>query len=73
MKKIVSFGDSFVFGSELKNNPNGALAWPGLAANNLGVAYQTHAVPGCSNDHIARQIYSYFANNPTQDTLAVQI
>lgn len=71
MKKIVSFGDSFVFGSELKNNPNGSLAWPGLAAKRLGIEYQTCAVPGCGNDHIAQQIYSYFANNPTQDTLAV--
>ena len=71
MKRIVSFGDSFVFGSELKNNQDGSRAWIGQAAKNLGVDYQTTAVPGCGNDHIARQIYSYFSTNPATDTLAV--
>jgi hypothetical protein len=70
-KKIVSFGDSFVFGTELKNNKDGSQAWAGLAAKNLSTEYQTHAVPGCGNDHIARQIYSHFANNSAQDTLAI--
>ena len=70
-KKIISFGDSFVFGSELKNNPNGNQSWIGRAANNLKVAYHTCAVPGCGNDHVARQIYSYFSNNSAVDTLAV--
>jgi len=70
-KKIISFGDSFVFGSELKNNRSGSKAWIGTAADNLNVAYQTCAVPGCGNDHIARQIYSYFANHSHVDTLAV--
>jgi len=71
MKKIVSFGDSFVFGSELANNNDGSQAWPGLAAAKLGYVYQTHAVPGCGNDHVARQIYSYFATNSADNTLAV--
>jgi hypothetical protein len=71
MKKIVGFGDSFVFGSELKNNNNGSQSWIGQATKNLGFGYQTHAVPGCGNDHIARQIYSHFASNSCQDTLAV--
>jgi hypothetical protein len=71
MKKIVSFGDSFVFGSELANNPGGINAWPGLAAQELGYAYQTTAIPGCGNDNIARQIYSYFSENSAKDTLSV--
>ena len=71
IKKIVSFGDSFIFGSELKDNDNGHKAWPGIIAKSLGCEYKTHAVPGCGNDHIARQILSWFANNPTDDTLAV--
>jgi len=70
-KKIVSFGDSFVFGSELKNNPTGAKSWPGLAAHELEVAYETLSVPGCGNENITRQIITYFSNNPCQDTLAV--
>ena len=71
MKKIVSFGDSFVFGSELKNNRLGSKSWIGLAANILNLDFKTCSVPGCGNDHIARQIYSYFANNSTDNTLAV--
>jgi hypothetical protein len=70
-KKIVGFGDSFVFGSEQQNNPDGLLGWPGRTAQLLNVDYSTLAVPGCGNDHIARQIYSWFANNPIEDTLAV--
>jgi hypothetical protein len=71
MKKIVSFGDNFIFGSELKNNRAGSRSWVAQAANNLNFAFKTYAVPGCGNDHIARQIYSYFANNSTDNTLAV--
>lgn len=71
MKKIVGFGDSFVFGSELKNNDDGSRSWIAQAAQELGCQYQTTAVPGCGNDAIARQIYEYFRNNPVEDTLAV--
>lgn len=71
MTKIVSFGDSFVFGSELANNEDGSQTWVAQAARNLGATYKTYAVPGCGNDHIARQIYSYFAGNSADTTLAV--
>ena len=70
-KKIVSFGDSFIFGSEMLNNDHGQLAWPGLIADELGVEYETCAVPGCGNEAIARQIYTYFSKNPREKTLAV--
>ena len=70
-KKIIGFGDSFVFGSEQQNNDNGSLGWIGRVATNIGVEYYTTAVPGCGNDHIARQIYSWFSNNSAEDTLAV--
>lgn len=71
MKKIVSFGDSFVFGSELADNSDGSKSWVGQIARNLGTAYRTFAVPGCGNDYIARQIYSYFSSAPVENTLAV--
>jgi hypothetical protein len=71
MKKIVGFGDSFVFGSELSNNTDGSKGWIAQAAKNLGYEYSTNAMPGCGNDHIARQVYSYFSNNQVEDTLAV--
>jgi len=71
MKKIVSFGDSFIFGSEIPGNRDGSMAWPGQIAKQLGVEYQTYGDPGCGNDAIARQIYTHFATNSTDDTLAV--
>lgn len=70
-KKIISFGDSFVFGNELPNNLDGSSAWPGIAARELGCDYQTVAVAGCSNENIAKQIYTYFSNNTAENTLAV--
>ena len=70
-KKIVSFGDSFVYGSELQNNNDGSKSWIGQAAQRLAVDYETRSIPGCGNEAIARQIYSYFSNNPSQDVLAV--
>jgi len=69
--KIVSFGDSFVFGSELKNNSDGSQSWIAQAARNLGVDYETRAVPGCGNEAITRQILSYFSVNPSDEVLAV--
>ena len=71
MKKIVSFGDSFILGSELHNNIRGQLAWSGLIAEQLGVDYETCAVAGCGNEGIARQIYTYFSKNSQEKTLAV--
>lgn len=71
MKKIVGFGDSFVFGSELKNNTDGSKSWIAQAAKNLGCEYSTDATPGCGNENISRQILTYFSNNPTNDVLAV--
>ena len=71
IKTIVSFGDSFVFGSELANNADGSKAWAATIAKELGCNYHTSSVPGCGNDHIARQIYSWFSKNSAHDTLAV--
>ena len=70
-KKIVSFGDSFVFGSELTNNHNGSLSWIGQSAKQLNVDYETLSVPGCGNENITRQIFTYFSNNPPDNTLAI--
>jgi hypothetical protein len=70
-KKLVSFGDSFVFGSEQQKNLDGSLGWIGRAAKKIGCDYYTSSVPGCGNDHVARQIYSWFSKNTTKDTLAI--
>lgn len=71
MKKIVSFGDSFILGSELCNNDSGQQAWPGLIADKLVADYETCAVAGCGNEAIARQIYTYFSKNSKKNTLAI--
>jgi len=70
-KKIVSFGDSFILGSEIPNNEHGDLAWPGLISDRLGVDYTTCAVAGCGNEAIAQQIYTYFHQHDKINTLAV--
>jgi hypothetical protein len=69
--KIVSFGDSFVFGNELKNNQDGSQGWIGLSAQKLGVEYETLAIAGCGNESISRQILTYFSDNPSDNVLAV--
>jgi len=69
--KIVGFGDSFVYGSELQNNDNGDKSWVAQCAKKLGADYETTSVPGCGNENISMQILTYFANNPKENTLAV--
>jgi hypothetical protein len=71
VRTIASFGDSFIYGSELQDNKDGSRAWPGLIAQELGCNYTTLAVVGCTNEAIARQIFTYFSAHDTQDTLAV--
>lgn len=83
MKKIVVFGDSFLAGAELNLeesliNPEvdasierPDLAWPALIAKKLNVEWETFAISGCGNDAIARQVYSYFADNTPNNTLAI--
>ena len=71
VKTIVSFGDSFIYGSEIKNNIDGSRAWPGLIAQKLDCDYTTLAVEGCTNEAIARQIFTYFSSHNAKDTLAV--
>ena len=70
-KKIVSFGDSFVRGTELNDNDDCSKAWPGLVAQRLGVDYETCGVIACGNESIARQVYTYFTANTKEKTLAI--
>lgn len=71
MKKIVGFGDSFVLGYELANNSDGQKSWIAQAAKELNCVYETTSKINVGNEHIAQQIYRYFANHDTKDTLAV--
>jgi hypothetical protein len=65
--KIKSFGCSFIFGSELADNPDSKvladpvdqfsqLTWPALFAKQLGYDYDCHARPGAGNLQIAERV-----------------
>jgi len=71
MRELAAFGDSFVWGSEIKGNQNGELSWTGLAAAKLGWHYTNHAIPGCGNERIAQQVLDYFGSTQNRDVLAV--
>lgn len=71
MKKIVSFGDSFILGNEVHDLADGTMTWPGLISTRLGIPYHTLAVAGVGNEHIAQQVYDYFFQNPERNVLAV--
>ena len=66
-KKIVSFGDSFLAGTELKRE---AHSWASIAAEKLNVEYETFAQAGCGNESITKQILTYFSV-PRENTLAI--
>ena len=67
--KIVSFGDSFIYGTELKQE---AHSWVSQCAEKLGYEYETTAVPGCGNENISMQILSYFAKN-TKEKMTIEL
>lgn len=71
MSKIVSFGDSFIFGYEIPNNYDGSKGWPSLAANKLNVDFCCKASPGSSNSSICRRILEYYSDKNNLNDLAV--
>ena len=58
--KIKSFGCSFIYGSELSDNPHiwkySNLTWPAILAKRLGYDYECHARPGSGNLQIAERV-----------------
>jgi hypothetical protein len=71
--KIKSFGCSFIFGSELHDNPESSvlvnptgqfsrLTWPALLAQKLNFEYDCHARPGSGNLQITERILNACAN-----------
>jgi hypothetical protein len=65
--KLKSFGCSFIFGSELSDNPESLvianpvnqfshLTWPALLAQKEGYGYDCHARPGSGNLQIAERV-----------------
>ena len=57
---IQTFGDSFLFGSDLPDSDNQArysqLTWPALIAKELSLSYDCQARGGCGNHNILKNI-----------------
>mgnify|MGYP000394288430 CR=1 FL=1 len=71
MRKIVSFGDSFIFGYEISDNYDGSKGWPGVAAKKLNIDFECKASPGSSNSSICRRILDYYSDKNNLNDLAV--
>ena len=61
--KVKSFGCSFIYGSDLADDPVGRrilppskLAWPSLVAQHMNLPYQSYAFPGSGNLRILEQL-----------------
>lgn len=71
MNKLVAFGDSFTFGSELSDdfdhNIPSTLTWSALLANKLNLNYECKAIPGTCNQTILRALINYLAQQKTND------
>ena len=59
MKKLVTFGDSFTYGDELKNRSD---AWPQQLANKLNYQLINYGEPASSNDSMLRNLVEFLAN-----------
>jgi len=75
MAKLIAFGDSFTYGSELSdNNSNGLyslLTWPALLAKHLNLDYVCLAIEGCSNQTITREFFNYINNISKNDLVVI--
>jgi len=69
MKAIKAFGDSFFYGSDLKDCPPDSLVdpsqltWPALIAKELDLKYRCFAKPGVGNSWIAQKILNHADEN----------
>ena len=67
MSRLIALGDSFIWGSELKDNTDyntgyikpSASVWPALLAKELNYEYVPIACPGVSNSWIERQFIAH--------------
>jgi hypothetical protein len=65
--KIKSFGCSFIYGTDLSDNPQvwnySNLTWPALLAARTGSDYECHARPGSGNLQIAERVLNQCADD----------
>ena len=69
--KLIAGGDSFIWGSELQDSPNGAVyslsTFSSLLAKEYNLEYHCVAYPGYSN----REIHDNVAENVTRDCVVI--
>ena len=64
--KIISFGDSFIYGSDLSDcddNQYSQSTWPALCAKELGLDYECHAQGARGNHYISLQAIAKSCTN----------
>jgi hypothetical protein len=68
--KVKSFGCSFIYGSDLADDPFGCLiappsklSWPSLVAQNMNLPYECYANPGSGNLRILEQLLCQAASD----------
>lgn len=76
MSRLISFGDSFTWGTDLSDyNPNmprpSKFTWPALFAERLGFEHTCLARPGASNHEIARLFFNYSDSMNEQDLVII--
>jgi hypothetical protein len=71
---IVAGGDSFIFGTELRDQVNGVHSkntFPALLAKSKGMHYQCVATPGAANSEIARCVLNYCETHQDIDKFVI--
>ena len=74
MPRLIAGGDSFIFGAELSDqlaDKPSESTMSALAASRLGLTYQCVAVPGSSNNTIARHVMSACQEYLQTDSITV--
>jgi len=73
MNKLHAFGDSFTFGTDLKDcniNPSN-ITWPALLAEHKSMDYVCYAFPGSSNQTIVREFFDNLHSIDKDDFVVV--
>jgi hypothetical protein len=76
MKRLIAFGDSFIFGSELSDQSAtniipSKLTWPALLAQQFNLDYSCMARPSASNAEILRRLLHYSKFLTAEDTVVI--
>jgi hypothetical protein len=65
---LKSFGDSFIFGSDLADTNS---TWPALLSTQLGYSYKCYARPGSGNLQIAERVLNQISDSNNFDLFVV--